>query len=245
MSILRVYILYCLAAVILLNPVRAVAEDRAAPGEAWKTLYRENKIDLLITIPGKIGGLEVTMPQRYAEVIANIKGVKEVIPLLVEVGVIDGAAFAVTGAIPESSVFDHYRIKVGRNLKRTDGANALVGEKLAKKLMANVGDTIEAFGEQWTTVGIFETQNVIESEAMIVPLEQLQACSALSRPGEPSVTGFFIKLSEPYDDAARLTVQNGIRELFSMLSQENGRLKKVSVQSFKDSVERSQNESES
>src|SRR5262249_22856456 len=98
------------------------------------------------------------------------------------------ASVLVNGWVAGSLLFRGIRVLEGRALQRDDERVAMLGRVLALNLGKQAGDRLEVAGEPFTAVGIFESDSLFESGAMITPLRTLQ--KMMGREGQ--VTGFVI-----------------------------------------------------
>lgn len=160
--------------------------------KSYMQLYEELGVDLIVFQSGVRQRLTSSLKESLGDEFLKIPGVRDVLP-----GSLDVVSFTdydlygviVNGWVPESTVWTHLQLVEGRFLK-TDDANAVVlGMVLADSLNKKVGDTVEILeGEPFNVVGIYQSFNVFENGAMVVPLTQLQRL--MDRPGQ--VTGFSI-----------------------------------------------------
>ncbi len=222
-----------LTAVAMALGVAAVVSLVGIAGEfenSFAALYREANFDLVVVNAGKLGGLSLAIPQSLEEEMAKVEGIREIVPGLTDIETRDdNTQVPVQGYRPETSVFDHYQLVDGRKLNRSDQYSAMLGSQLARNYEVKVGDKFEVLGQEWDVVGIFDTVNFIERNAVIVPLEQLQELSTLSRRDDPAVTGFFIVTSQPRDEAFQREVKGRLDELFLKVKEEKKELKNLKV----------------
>lgn len=195
---------------------------------SFSALYREAKFDLVVFNSAKWGGLAQAIPESLEDRMRDVPGVKEIVPGLTEVDSLDdGMQVPVQGYRPETSVFDHYVLKDGRKLKPGDTNAVMIGTQLAANTDVKVGDSFMLLRKEWKVVGIFETANFIEKNTAIVPLEELQKLSALSRPEEPMVTGFFIVVDEPESEALERKVKADLAVIFDQVNTERADVKNL------------------
>jgi putative ABC transport system permease protein len=99
------------------------------------------------------------------------------------------ASALINGWESDSLLFRGSRILVGRSFQPGEGRVALLGRVLALNLGKSVGDLLDVAGESFHVIGIYESDSLFESGAMIVPLETLQRMMGR----ENQVTGFVIQ----------------------------------------------------
>lgn len=197
---------------------------------SFSALYREAKFDLVVFNSAKWGGLAQAIPQDLEDRMRDVPGVKEIVPGLTEVDSLeDGLQVPVQGYRPGSSVFEHYQLNDGRKLEVGDTNAVMLGSQVAANTDAKVGDPFMLLGQEWKVVGIFETANFIEKNTAIVPLEELQKLSALSRPEDPAVTGFFIVVDQPDSEEFERQVQADLKVLFEEVKTERADVKNLKV----------------
>jgi putative ABC transport system permease protein len=159
-------------------------------------LYERVGVDLIVVRSGGRQRLNSALDARLGDKIRALPGVKDVLPGLVDVlSFSDYGIYSVIlqGWVPETAAFEHLKMESGRMLTRKDRKAVMLGTLLAKNLGKKVGDTIDLLeDEQFTIVGIYESFNVYENGAMIIPLDQLQRI--MDRPNQ--VTGFSLILTE-------------------------------------------------
>ncbi len=141
-------------------------------------LYGEMGVDLLV-IKGRVGRqLESGIPESMCDRILALDGVADVIPGLNDVISFpneDLYMVVVNGLVPESKVFEHYKLQEGRQLRLDDARKVMLGAILAQNLDKDVGDQVEVYEEEFfEVVGVFDSFNVIESGSLVMPLSELQ-----------------------------------------------------------------------
>jgi len=158
-------------------------------------IYEGVGVDLIVVRAGGNQRLNSSLDETLEDKIRPIAGVRDVLP-----GLADMVAFPkydlftvlVQGWRPETAAFDHLQIKEGRTLTRADKRGVLLGSILAQNMEKKLGDTLDLLeDEPFTVVGIYETFNVFENGAMVVPLAEMQRI--MGRQGK--VTGFSIILA--------------------------------------------------
>jgi putative ABC transport system permease protein len=160
-------------------------------------LYEGAGIDLIVVRAGGRQRLNSALDEKLGDKMLKRPGVKDVLPGLADVvSFQEQGLFSVIvqGWRAETSIFDHIYITKGRGLKARDERKVLLGTVLAQNLEKSVGDSVDVIErEPFEVVGIYESSNIFENGAMVIPLKQLQRI--MDRPGQ--VTGFSLVLT-PY-----------------------------------------------
>jgi putative ABC transport system permease protein len=180
--------------------------------ETFMSLYKSAGVDLIIVRAGAKQRLTSTLEESLGEKIKKVPGVREVIPGLADVVSFEEFGLygvLVQGWVPETVVFDHIKVISGRALKRDDQKAVMLGSVLAKNLGKKVGDHLEVFGDDFQVVGIYESNNIFEEGAMIIPLAQLQRL--MERTGQ--VTGFSVLVDKPNDKAELDRIRHQIESM--------------------------------
>jgi putative ABC transport system permease protein len=176
-------------------------------------LYRGSGIGLMVVRAGSKQRVTSTLDERLADQIRAVPGVRDVFG-----GLIDTVSFnelglygvLVQGWTPQTMAFDHLRVISGRALRRDDGKAVMLGTVLAKNLGKGVGDTLSLYDEEdFRVVGVYQSSNVFEDGAMVIPLAQLQRL--MEREGR--VTGFSIVLDRSADRATLERVRHQVEAL--------------------------------
>ena len=140
---------------------------------------------------GSSNQLSSSLDERLADRLRQIEGVADVAPSLVDTVAFEEknlASVLVNGWVAGSLLFRGIRVLEGRSLQGDDERVAMLGRVLALNLGKQAGDRLEVAGEPFTVVGIFESDSLFESGAMMIPLRTLQ--KMMGREGQ--VTGFVI-----------------------------------------------------
>jgi putative ABC transport system permease protein len=171
---------------------------------SFTQIYEGAGIDIVVVRTGGRQRLNSALPETLAPKIKQVPGVVEVIGGLADMVSFgeDGAHSAlVQGWEPGSAAFDHLRIVEGKTLAPDKPRGVLLGTILQKNINKKVGDTIELVEkEPFEVVGIYETANVFENGAMVVPLKELQRI--MGREG--MVTGFSLMMEKDKKDKASI-----------------------------------------
>ena len=157
-------------------------------------IYEGAGVDIIVVRKGGSQRLNSSLDERLGPKMKHIPGVADVIGGLADATALeDSLTVLVQGWEPGTAVFDHLVITGGRTLTKQDTRSVLLGSILAANLEKKIGETIELIEkEPFEIVGIYESNNVIEKGALIIPLKELQRI--MGRQG--MVTGFSL-IMEP------------------------------------------------
>ncbi len=167
-------------------------------------LYETSGIDIIVVRKGGQQGLNSLLDERLTARLRELPGVKAVIG-----GLADYMSFGdrqqyqavFNGWEPGSAAFDHLRIVAGRSLTKEDRKCVLIGTILAENITKNVGDHLELMeGENFEIVGRYDTSNVLENGALIVPLKEMQRFT--DKMG--MVTGFSLIMQPAHKDSTSI-----------------------------------------
>jgi putative ABC transport system permease protein len=186
---------------------------------SFLSLYKNIGIDMIVTRAGSARRLDSALDESLEPKIKEIAGVREVLSGLADMVTLetpdgDKTMAVLQGWEAETAVFNHLKILDGRALKKGEtvvfevfgekieveviAKEAMLGTNLAGKLDKKVGDKIEIIEKEiYTVVGVFESDNVYESGAIVIPIKLLQRM--MDRPNK--VTGFSLVLEDPHNTA--------------------------------------------
>lgn len=144
--------------------------------------YRQRRVDLMVLRAGSVQKFSSVLDERLAAAIRQLPGVREVSPVLVDVVSFDEhdlIGVPLLGITPRSGVLSDVRLLAGCALGETAGGKpprqVMLGRALAPALGASVGQTVELLeGEPFEVVGIFESTDLAENGAAMIPLAELQ-----------------------------------------------------------------------
>ena len=125
-----------------------------------------------------------------------MNGVAELAPSLMDTVGFEQANIAsalINGWESGSLLFRGSHFLEGRAFGPGEGNVALLGRVLALNLGKKVGDALDIAGEPFQVIGIYESDSLFESGALVVPLATLQRM--MGREGQ--VTGFVIQSRSP------------------------------------------------
>jgi putative ABC transport system permease protein len=186
--------------------------------QTFLTLYANAGVDMVVVRKGARQRMNSTLDEKLGEQIKHVDGVREVLAGLADtVSFEDQGLYSVVvqGWEPETAVFEHLKIIEGRKLIKGEHRAVLLGTILAGNLGKKIGDPVEVVeGETYHVVGIYESHNVFENGALVIPLKELQRL--MDRQGK--VTGFSLILDNPRSPAAVEEIRHKIEALGPGLS---------------------------
>jgi putative ABC transport system permease protein len=199
---------------------------------SFAQLYETRGVDLVIVRAGVTQRIASNLDESLGEQVRHLPGVREVEPALldiVEFAEADLVAVYVFGVRVESPLFRERRFASGRSFRPGDHRKALLGSLLAKNLGKGVGDTVEIEGGRFEVVGVFSSDNVLESNGAVVPLAELQ--ELIGRLGQVAT---FLVCLEDAPNKAELTER--VRRQIDQLPDPSGRPRHLSVKTTRDHV---------
>lgn len=176
----------------------AIAAVLDLVGIAWSfersflALFVGKGIDLVVVRAGTSNQLSSTLDQKLGDRLRAMDGVAQIAPSLMDTVGFEQAQIAsalINGWESGSLLFRGSRLLQGRTFGPGEGNVALLGRVLALNLGKKVGDNLDVAGEPFQVIGIYESDSLFESGALIVPLATLQRM--MGREGQ--VTGFVIQ----------------------------------------------------
>ncbi len=176
----------------------AIAAVLDLVGIAWSfeqsflTLFVGKGIDLVVVRAGTSNQLSSALDQKLVDRLRALDGVADVAPSLMDTVSFEQAQIAsalINGWESGSLLFRGSSLLDGRTFGSGERNVALLGRVLALNLGKKVGDDLDVAGEPFRVIGIYESESVFESGALIVPLSTLQRI--MGREGQ--VTGFVIQ----------------------------------------------------
>jgi putative ABC transport system permease protein len=190
-------------------------------------------VDIVVIEKDVLDQLNSNIDQKFVQRVQQMPEVAKVGPALVNLEAIDikgnMSPVFVEGWEPGGYLFEHLEIKSGRRLVQDDARVCLLGEAMAQKTEKKPGDTIEITGEPFEVVGVFESGNFHENNAILVPLAAYQEVQV--RPG--SITGFSVVVNKPPGTDIERVI-NTVIDKINNLKGEDGRSARLSARTFAD-----------
>ena len=159
---------------------------------SFLTIFVGKGIDLLVVRAGISNQLSSSLDQRLGDKLRGTEGVAQVAATLMDTVGFEEAGIAsalINGWESGSLLFRGLRMLEGRSFEPGEKDVAMLGRVLALNLGKKVGDKLDVAGEPFRVIGIYESDSLFESGALIVPQATLQRM--MGRQGQ--VTGFVIQ----------------------------------------------------
>ncbi|TWT77104.1 Macrolide export ATP-binding/permease protein MacB [Posidoniimonas polymericola] len=154
--------------------------------------YESRGVDLLVLQAGKVQQTMSVLPESLGDELAKLDGIESFAPGLTDVVSLgdEGLMGVTIQAWPrDSPLLDQFQLIEGGPLSEAGPKTLLIGQSLSTALKKKAGDTIEVYeGEPFTVAGVYESYNVFENGAIVMPLADLQ--DLMFREGE--VTAYTI-----------------------------------------------------
>lgn len=140
--------------------------------KSLQTTYKARGSDLVVMEKSTLDIFASSINQKNAVVLRTIPHVREIAPVLMYYYAVKFKEyFMIFGWEPGTYLFEDLKIK-GDQLHGDH--DALIGSFAAKRLNKTVGDKINIRGEDFRICGVFQSLNIIEDGAIILPLTTLQ-----------------------------------------------------------------------
>ncbi|MGO9205249.1 MAG: ABC transporter permease [Candidatus Limnocylindrales bacterium] len=175
---------------------------------SFLTIFAGKGIDLLVVRAGISNQLSSNLDQKLSDKLRGTEGVAQVAATLMDTVGFEEAGIAsalINGWESGSLLFRGLRMLEGRAFERGEKNVAMLGRVLALNLGKKVGDKLDVAGEPFRVIGIYESDSLFDSGALVVPLATLQRM--MGREGQ--VTGFVIQ-GRSSDSDAIATLRNRI-----------------------------------
>ncbi len=168
---------------------------------SWQRLIARSGTNLNV-IKGTVANVFFSsVDEGIMDRIRSIKGVREVAGTLSDIVTVnDQPSVTVIGFDPGQYPLRHLKVVEGRSLTGGAYSDALVGRIARENLGVRVGSTIDIETMVFRVVGVFESGNVFEDGACVVPLRTLQ--ELLNK--EHTVSLISIKLDAPSRERSML-----------------------------------------
>jgi putative ABC transport system permease protein len=157
-------------------------------------VFEGRGVDLIVVEGGLTEQLTSNLDESLTERFRKLPGVKDVACMLLEVLAFEkeGQLGVIVQGWPADAIMFRDLKITGRRPSMDEKQTVMLGSILARNMKKQLGDKVEIDREEFTIVGIFESFNVFENGAMVVPLSELQR--VMRRPNQ--VTAFSLVLDE-------------------------------------------------
>jgi putative ABC transport system permease protein len=198
--------------------------------------FEHRGVDLVAMEKGKTDQLSSDLDEKIIERVRKLDGVDRVdaaLAALTDITTSGGSSIPTLsfGWPPENFGYEDLKLLAGRQLTAGDTNKAMLGKQLAENLRKGVGDRVELQQEQFEVVGVYESFNVYDNGAVIIPLKDAQRLAAR----EGRITGFSIRVAKNTADP-QAEVEAVRRRIENMTDPETGKPVRVSALTVKDYV---------
>ncbi len=184
-----------------------------------KSVYAGHGIDMVVVRAGVADRYSSTLEEDLEKQLEQLPGVSKVSATLHYLVSFEGTQGSVSlnGWSLDSFNFDALNIlPPGRDLESTDKQGVLLGKTLAGNLDKKVGDEVTIEDKNFKVIGIYESGNIMEDRAAVMPLRELQ--NLMDRISQ--VSQFEITLQKDLPD--RTATIAGLRHQIENLKNEDG-----------------------
>ncbi len=159
-----------IAAVVSLSGIAAGFE------QSWANVYKARGTDLVVTKSIARSTMPGPFPFSLKSELQKLPHVREVGGLLSDVfSVEDSPTVLVIGWEPQTSLWKHVTLTEGRWPDDAARDTVAIGTLNAEMLRKKIGDKIQIETREFTVSGIFRSQALAESGAIVMPLPAMQA----------------------------------------------------------------------
>lgn len=147
---------------------------------ATQSTLKSGSAEILVTPPGSTDASS-TFSDTYLGSIQNVNGVKDAVGVLKTGTNVNGSS--IVGSIGSLSAYgiDNSKLNligidsVNGTMYSNESSNEIImGKVAAQNLNKTVGNTINLYGTEFTVTGIYESGNIMQDNALIMPLGTLQ-----------------------------------------------------------------------
>jgi putative ABC transport system permease protein len=166
---------------------------------SFMTIFVGKGIDLLVVRAGISNQLSSNLDQKLGDKLRITEGVAQVAATLMDTVGFEEAGIAsalINGWESGSILFRGLRMLEGRGFEPGEKNVAMLGRVLALNLGKKVGDKLDVAGEPFQVIGIYESDSLFDTGALVVPLATLQRMMGR----QSQVTGFVIQATSPDAD---------------------------------------------
>lgn len=163
--------------------------------ESFRGVYESHRVDVVVSRQGSADRLSSSLEDGFAGKVEVVEGVQQAAGVLLEtLSIEDLQIYGVPamGMDTNTWLFADYGIKPSSDIDVL-----YVGQNLADRMDAKVGDRVNLFDEPFAVAGIFQSGSVWENGSMILPLKALQRLTGR----EGQLTYINVVLDESVDQA--------------------------------------------
>ncbi len=177
-----------------------------------KEALTQHGVDMVVVRAGTATNNTSTLDESLGGRLAKIEGIAKVGMALSDNVPIDGrqTPSQINGWPTDSLAFDSLTV-TGRKLQPDDKNVIMLGGDLAAALQKQLGDEVEIEHTRFKIVGIYDSSNMVDSNAAIVPLKDLQLL--MDREGQISQFQLTLRKDSPNQKSSMLQIQKEIENL--------------------------------
>jgi putative ABC transport system permease protein len=209
-----------IAAVVALAGITRGYEQSA------KEVYASHGVDMVVARAGVTTNNTSTLNESVVGRLKQIEGIARVGMALSDTVKIDESGsdlgVKINGWPADSPAFASINIVKGRKIEAGDTGVAMLGSERAESLKKSVGDEIDIEKTKFKVIGVYDSENMVDSNAAIVPLEDLQ--KLMERPGQVSEFELILQKDLPNRAAAMQKIRSEVDNLRDEKGQKLGLL---------------------
>jgi putative ABC transport system permease protein len=149
--------------------------------------YKSRNVDIVVVRAGVAeritSSLNATLASRLAQ-LPEVVGIDGSLTEMVSFGQHTLVGIPLHGLDPAGFAVGGLNVVSGRSLEKTDRHTVLLGRGLARALKKRAGESVEIEKTPFHIAGVFQTDNVLESNTAAAPLVDVQ--ELMDRPGQVS-----------------------------------------------------------
>jgi putative ABC transport system permease protein len=146
--------------------------------QSLRDAYESRGIDLLVLQAGKVQQTMSVLPESLGDQLAQMPEIDSYSPGLTDIvslGTDDMLGVTIQAWPRDSPLLDQFKLIEGKTLVDSGPKSLLIGKALATALAKHAGDKLSIYeGAEFTIAGVFESFNVFENGAIVMPLADLQ-----------------------------------------------------------------------
>lgn len=164
--------------------------------ESFRSVYETHRVDVVVSRQGSADRLSSSLGQEFSERVAEVEGVERAAGVLLETLSIEEQqvyGIPAMGLQADSWLFADYGLPPAPDVQ--GDSVVYLGQNLADRVGAKIGQNVSLFDETFEIVGIFQSGSVWENGSMIMPLAALQGLTGR----EDQLTYINVVLAESVD----------------------------------------------
>ncbi len=145
--------------------------------DSFRSVYQSHQVDLVVSREGSADRLSSSLSDDFPDRIAAAEGVAQAAGVLLEtLSIEDQQIYGIPamGLRTDGWLFADYGLTPPEKVAGSDVDMLYLGENLAQRMSAKVGDEVLLFDEPFKVGGTFQSGSIWENGSMILPLAALQ-----------------------------------------------------------------------